>query len=377
MADAPTPLLGGDTQGATVNATTATGPSLPGAAQSSDCSNHDCLFDLIEVGPRTGIVPLGIGTNSWGTNVRKFDVPGLKDAFTRSLEMGITLFDTAQIYNSGESESMLGIVNAETGKKAVIMSKFNALGKAAKDLVPSLRETLSRCKVDRLDVFFIHHPKGDPEVLARELGKAVQEGLISAVGVSNYGEQALRAFHALLARHGVPLKFNEIEFSLLRRSPERGGLLRTCEELGVKVVAWAPLAQGRLTGKHTQKIANPGTLELLKVLERIAQKRGKTQGQVAINWCCCKGTIPIPGARSRTQLEQNAGGVLGWRLTPEEVAELDSVAVDEGGLYRDPEAAFATWGWPAPLFRCFVRGLFRCLFSCARRVLPLQERCLP
>jgi aryl-alcohol dehydrogenase-like predicted oxidoreductase len=157
------------------------------------------------------------------------------------------------------------------------------------------------------------------------------------VGVSNYSEREMRAIHAALARRGIPLASNQIEYSLLRTDPERKGLLRACAELGVIVLAYSPLGQGRLTGKYSAQNPPPGKRNfsaypmeeiepLVAALREIgARHGGKTPAQVALNWLMCKGTIPIPGAKNGAQAEQNAGA-LGWRLTADEVAQLDGLA---------------------------------------------------
>merc|ERR1712129_147626 len=167
-------------------------------------------------------------------------------------------------------------------------------------------------------------------VLADQLALAVKEGLVETVGVSNYGEEELRCFHAMMAEREVPLVFNEIEFSLLHRAAETNGLLKCCQELGVTVLGWAPLGSGRLTGKHKDSMSGESALALLDAMQVIGQAHAKTCPQVAINWCVCKGTVPIPGARTEAQAIDNAGGV-GWRLSAEEVARLDALAVDQLG----------------------------------------------
>merc|ERR1712190_286529 len=98
----------------------------------------------------------------------------------------------------------------------------------------------------------------------------------------------LREMHRLLAARGVPLVFNEIEFSLLVRAPENSGLLDVCKQLGVTVLAWAPLASGRLTEKEgTAQISHAPTLAVLREVKEIASAREKTVAQVALNWCIC------------------------------------------------------------------------------------------
>jgi pyridoxine 4-dehydrogenase len=129
-----------------------------------------------------------------------------------------------------------------------------------------------------------------------------------------------------------------VEYHLLDRTIEKNGLLARCQELGIRVIAYSPIAKGLLTGKYSAEKLPPGpravtaaaTLEraqpLLKTMTRLAQDcGGKTLAQVALNWCICKGTMPIPGAKNAAQAQENAGA-LGWRLTPEQVAELDKAS---------------------------------------------------
>src|SRR5262249_325607 len=162
-------------------------------------------------------------------------------------------------------------------------------------------------------------------------------GLVKAVGVSNYSEQEMRALHRELAQRGIPLATNQIEFSLLRTMPAANGLLAACRELGVLVLAYSPLRQGRLTGKYSASSPPPGKRnfsdfpmnEIDPVVEELrhigARYGNRTPAEVALNWVICKGAIPIPGAKNKAQAEQNAGA-LGWRLSAEDVEALDSVS---------------------------------------------------
>jgi aryl-alcohol dehydrogenase-like predicted oxidoreductase len=179
-------------------------------------------------------------------------------------------------------------------------------------------------------------PPVSVETWAEALADAVGLGLARAVGVSNYSADQMRRTHAVLARRGVPLASNQVEFSLLQRRPERDGLLRTCQELGVQLIAYSPLAKGLLGGRYTRR--RPPSLARRLSLPRGAWRRlppllalvreigleqgGKTPAQVALNWLLCKGALPIPGARNASQVEENAGA-LGWRLTDAQVAALD------------------------------------------------------
>jgi len=177
------------------------------------------------------------------------------------------------------------------------------------------------------------------ETWADALADAAHAGLARAVGISNCNVEQTRRAHAALAARGVSLACNEVEFSLLKSDAQGSGLLSLCRELDVTLVAYRPLAMGVLTGKYSMR--NPprgaraalfsrrylaGLQPLLSALTRIGEEHGgKTPAQVAINWVMCKGAVPIPGVKDLGQALQNAGA-LGWRLSEEEVSELETVA---------------------------------------------------
>ena len=103
-----------------------------------------------------------------------------------------------------------------------------------------------------IDLYQIHFPNAYAnEAYWDGLGDAYEQGLVKAVGVSNYGSEAVRACHASLAKRGIPLSSNQIQMSLLYRSPLDNGLKETCDELGVQTIAYSPLALGLLTGKYS------------------------------------------------------------------------------------------------------------------------------
>jgi len=317
---------------------------------------------------------MGVGTNKWGIDPQKFSQEDIQAAFETSLAAGVTLLNTAQLY--GTSEDCIGQLRRTVpgGDRSLIVSKFNALGKKADELIPSLELSLQKCGVRALDGFLLHHPKGDQTLLAEKLVEAYRKGMVRNIGVSNYSEASLREMHSLLKAQNVPLVFNEIEFSLVRRLPESNGLLRACRELGVTVLAWAPLGSGRLTSKaSTAHLCHPAILAARRELEAIASTRHKTVAQVAINWCISKGTVPIPGARTHAQAAENAGAV-GWQLTAEEVKRLDAVAVDSCGMYDSPEAVYTFLNfWPPTCLRPLVSLAVRAIVALAKRFLPLQE----
>ena len=203
-----------------------------------------------------------------------------------------------------------------------------------------MRASLERLGLDAVDLYQIHGPISlrSHAALADALAAAHEEGLIRAVGVSNYSVKETRAMAAALDRHGLRLATNQIEFSLLRRSPETGGLLAACADLGVVPLAYSPIGQGRLTGKYSAANPPPGKrnfsdhpMEIVDAivaeLRRIGDAHGgRSPSQVALNWIIVKGAVPIPGAKNRHQAEENAGA-LGWELDGDEVASLDRAAL--------------------------------------------------
>nr|GME01396.1 pyridoxal reductase, chloroplastic [Ipomoea batatas] len=164
-------------------------------------------------------------------------------------------------------------------------------------------------------------------------------GLVRAVGVSNYGPKQLLKIHGYLESRGVPLSSAQVQFSLLSMGSDQMEIKDICDSLGIRLIAYSPLGLGMLTGKYGPSDLPkgprgllfgqilPGLKPLLDSLRDIAQRRRKTIPQVAINWCICKGTIPIPGVKSLKQAEENVGA-LGWQLSADEVVELENAALE-------------------------------------------------
>ena len=296
---------------------------------------------------------LGLGTWAWGDRSTwgmngydsSYDFETIRAAYTTSVRAGVTLLDTAEMYGNGESERIIGRLlreDAEHRARIVVATKFMPFPwrtPFAGALMGSLRASLDRLGLPSVHLYQIHGAISlrSARTEAAALAAAFRAGLVKAVGVSNYSERELRTIHAALAAHGIPLATNQVEYSLLRTMPERGGLLRACAELGVTVLAYSPLGMGRLTGKYDARNPPPGRRNfsafpmeeidpIVAELRRIgAAHGGRTPSQVALNWIICKGAVPIPGAKNAAQAEQNAGA-LGWRLTQDEVAALDRVA---------------------------------------------------
>jgi aryl-alcohol dehydrogenase-like predicted oxidoreductase len=301
------------------------------------------------------IPPMGVGTWAWGdrgtwgmggydTNLTRQTI---REAFESSVDAGVDLLDTAEVYGRGESERIIGSMLTDDPSRAasvLVATKFMPMPHKVfvrSSLLKSARASLRRLGLTSVALYQIHGPISlrSHAAIADALAAAVDEGLVRAVGVSNYSTREMRSMADQLERRGLRLATNQVEFSLLRRSPETSGLLQACRDLGVVLMAYSPIGQGRLTGKYS--VANPPqgkrnfSTHPMPVIERVVgelrrigeARGGKTPSQVALNWLMGKGAVPIPGAKNRTQAEENAGA-LGWALDADETAALDDLALD-------------------------------------------------
>ncbi|KAG0052777.1 hypothetical protein BGZ83_002131 [Gryganskiella cystojenkinii] len=306
------------------------------------------------------VSPMAIGTWAWGDSTWNYQ-PEMFDDIAKTWDAlqdessGINFFDTAEAYGKGESENIIGRLlkkSKEEGKPLpVIATKFLPWPwklSYPSSLLNALKGSMERLGVEVVDLYQIHGPihVRSIEVVADALAEAVQLGLVKTVGVSNYSTEQVVRMHGALAKHGIQLASNQVEYSLIRRYPETSGLIAKCHELGVAVLAYSPLGQGRLSGKYSA--ANPPPAKrnfsnypmeelapLLAVMERISKEHSKPMTAVALNYVMCKGTIPLGGARNPDQARQNAQA-LGWRLSDKEIEELEKVSLigDQGRFWQ-------------------------------------------
>lgn len=304
------------------------------------------------------VTKLGIGAWAWGDtsywNDSQWDdrkLKAAKMAFDASIDGGITFFDTAEVYGSGimgaiNSETLLGRFIKERQKEkpveVAVATKFAALpwrfGRGS--VISALKDSLSRLGLSSVDLYQLHWPGiWGNEGYIDGLGDAVEQGLVKAVGVSNYSEKRLRDAYNRLKKRGIPLASNQVNYSLIYRNPEENGVKAACDELGITLIAYSPIAQGALTGKYTPENPPTGprgriyTAEFLKKLQplisrikEIGENYGKTSTQVVLNWLVCQdNVVPIPGAKNAEQATEFVGA-LGWSLSDKEIEELRSLA---------------------------------------------------
>ncbi|KAL7086608.1 hypothetical protein ACP275_13G011200 [Erythranthe tilingii] len=311
-------------------------------------------------GSELKVTKLGLGAWSWGDtsywNNFNWDdrkLKAAKSAFDASIDGGITFFDTAEVYGSRmsfgaiSSETLLGRFIKERKERdpdfeVAVATKYAALPWriGRESVISALKDSLSRLELSCVDLYQLHWPGiWGNEGYIDGLADAVEQGLVKAVGVSNYSEKRLREAYDQLKKRGIPLASNQVNYSLIYRLPEENGVKSACDELGITLIAYSPLAQGALTGKYTPNNTPTGprgsiyTPEfmtklqpLINRIKEIGEGYGKTPTQVVLNWLVAQeNVVPIPGARNAEQAQEFAGAV-GWKLSNEEVEELRSMA---------------------------------------------------
>lgn len=296
---------------------------------------------------------LGIGTWAWGDTLfwnygKEYGAEQVREAFFAALDAGVNFFDTAEIYGLGESERLIGQFMKEADRPVQIATKYFPLPWrfSAQAVVDTLTASLKRLQVDHVALYQVHWPFDflmSQQTLINALADEVEKGRIGAIGVSNYSADKMRQAHKFLADRGIPLAVNQMNYSLLTRQIETNGVLDAARELGITILAYSPLAQGLLTGKYTPdsspsltgarkldpRFSQKGLEKispLIKALQQIGDAHQRTPAQVALNWLIAQGgVIPIPGAKTANQAQQNAGA-LGWSLSPDEVTQLDEIS---------------------------------------------------
>jgi aryl-alcohol dehydrogenase-like predicted oxidoreductase len=252
----------------------------------------------------------------------------------RALELGIVFFDTAEVYGNGISEEVVGRALRAHRQEVVIATKVSGQHLRYDDVLKAVEGSLRRLGVRELDLYQIHW--ANPHVPAAETMRAlrhlVREGKVRHVGVSNYSLPLLREALAHL-----DIVANQMLYNLLQREVEQE-LLPFMRREKIALIAYSPLAKGLLTGKYATELPTDGIRKqnplfadpanrppierVMRPLRDIASRRGVALAQVALNWLRRPGVVPIPGAKSIAQLEENVGA-MAWKLTAAERGTLE------------------------------------------------------
>ena len=281
-----------------------------------------------------------------------------------AVDLGITFFDTAEVYGPFTNEELVGEALAPLRRQVVIATKFgfkidpNSSTPAGVDSRPEhikqvAEASLKRMKTDTIDLFYQH--RVDPNVPIEDVAGAVkeliQQGKVKHFGLSEAGVQTIRRAHAV-----QPITALQNEYSLWTRGDEVE-LLQTLEELGIGLVAYSPLGRGFLTGKMNENTtfdasdfrnslprftpeARKANQALVDLLAGIAELKKGTPAQIALAWVLAQKpwVVPIPGTTKLERLKENIGAV-DIELTPADLREIDSASSKikvEGARY--PEA---------------------------------------
>ena len=270
-----------------------------------------------------------------------------------AVELGVTFFDTAEVYGPFTNEELVGEALAPFRKQVVIATKFGfdlsgkdhrpgaaGLNSQPEHIKQAVEGSLRRLKVEFIDLLYQH--RVDPNVRIEEVAgtvkELIQQGKVKHFGLSEAGVQTVRRAHAVL-----PVTALQSEYSLWWREPE-GEVLPTLEELGIGFVPFSPLGKGFLTGaiKESTEFSSDdfrnkvprvseenrkATQAVVEVIETFAAQKKVTPAQVALAWLLARKPwiVPIPGTTKLGRLQENLGAV-SVELSPEDVRELERVA---------------------------------------------------
>ena len=304
---------------------------------------------------------LSFGAGTFGGSGPLFGNWGSSDTSEASrlvdicLEAGVNLFDTADVYSNGASETVLGAAIKGRRDTVLISTKTslpmgdgpNDAGSSRFRLIHAVEDALRRLQTDYIDILQLHaFDAGTPvEEVLSTLDTLVRAGKVRYVGVSNFSGWQIMKSLAVADRYGWPRYVaNQVYYSLVGRDYE-WDLMPLGDEQGLGAMVWSPLGWGRLTGRIRRGTPLPDGSRLhataefgppvddehlyrvVDALDEIAEGTGKTVPQIALNWLLRRPTVSsvIVGARNEDQLRQNLGAV-GWSLTADQVARLDEAS---------------------------------------------------
>jgi aryl-alcohol dehydrogenase-like predicted oxidoreductase len=304
---------------------------------------------------------LGFGAGTFGGKGPLFSAWGTtgeseaRRIVDRCLDAGVTVFDTADVYSDGASESVLGSALKGRRSRAFLSTKLslragqgpNDVGSSRHHLIDGVDAALRRLGTDYLDLLQLHHfdAQTPVESVMRTLDDLVRAGKVRYPGASNFSGWQLMKSQAVADRYGYSrFVAHQAYYSLIGRDYE-WELMPVGQDQGIGAVVWSPLGWGRLTGKIRRDRPLPSTSRLhetarfappvadahlyrvIDALDDVAKDTGKSIPQVALNWLLQRPTVAtvLIGARDEQQLEQNLGAV-GWKLTPAQAAKLDAAS---------------------------------------------------
>jgi len=290
---------------------------------------------------------IGLGAWQFGAREWNWEESQRKESIRivhRAIELGINVIDTAEIYGKGRSEEIVGEAIAGQDESVLLASKVFPLLPVPSRIRRAAKRSLERLRLTQIDLYQLHwHNPGVPlRLQMKGMRRLRDDGQIWHIGVSNFSRRQWQRAEAVL---GSPVETNQVQYSLLQRKPEND-LLAYTRDFGRVLIAYSPLAQGLLSGKYDVNNV-PGdvrrfnrffkqnnlqrALRVVDSLKEIAAKYDATPAQIALAWVVYHpNVIAIPGARSVSQVEENAAAA-DIRLSEDDYNFL-SAAADR---YRD------------------------------------------
>lgn len=290
----------------------------------------------------------------------------------QAVELGVTFFDTAEVYSAFKNEELVGEALEPVRDKVVIATKFGydlvnlpdlnttarpvSLSSKPATIRKAVEGSLRRLRTDHIDLYYQHRVDPDTpiEEVADTIASLIQEGKVLHWGLSEAAPATVRRAHAV-----CPLTAVQSEYSLWYRQPEQE-LLPTLEELGIGFVPFSPLGKAMLTGRFNRRTTFDKTdfrstiprfqpenlqhnMELVEYVEQLAQQKSTTPARIAIGWLLAQKTwiVPIPGSKHIERIQENIGGA-DIHFTPEELSDirrhLDNIDIIGARYSEDQEA---------------------------------------
>jgi len=309
---------------------------------------------LGRTGLRASAIALGTGSlgTGWGHGAEPAEA---REIYRRYRDVGGNFIDTANIYQGGESETLLGQIMQADRRDIILATKFSlagapnegllTTGNSRRAMVQATEESLSRLSTDWIDLLWVHVPDGVTPIdeIARALDDLVRSGKVLLVGLSNFPAWRVATAATLAELRGwAPVQAIQSEYSLVERTAERESLPMAAA-FGIAPIAWSPLGGGVLTGKYRRgetgrreklKVAihveDARTSAILDIVIEIAGELNVSPGQVSIAWVLAKGLFPIVGPRTADQLSDNLASA-NVNLSAEQIMRLDTVSASPLG----------------------------------------------